>query len=360
MSWLGFPGSDFLTTWVTRSILAGGGLAAIGLGALYCFQEKLIYIPKLPGVPNEMAAYPDRYHMDYEDVWLTTKDGHKLHAWFMQPKGWGGLTSKVRRSRPSVLFFQENAGNMSYRLPFLFLLSRTLDCSILAPSYRGYGLSQGRPNEPGLKLDSQAAFEHLVTRQDVDPRKVAIFGRSLGGAVAIHLTAANPGKVAALMVENTFTSIEDVAPKVLPMLSFLLGPRGIANWLVRNKWKNIVEIRKLTGLPLLLLSSLQDELLPPSQMRELRAAAPDPKRCTWVEFPYAGHMDAYELARTEYWPAVAEFFESHGLGASGKAFNEEGLDEDVMNQAKDNDAYKSTVNPLAHLTNPEPPPGMAS
>ena len=47
--------------------------------------------------------------------------------------------------------------------------------------------------------------------------QVAIFGRSLGGAVAIHLAAANPGKVAALMVENTFTSIEDVAPKVMSL-----------------------------------------------------------------------------------------------------------------------------------------------
>ena len=71
----------------------------------------------------------------FQDVWLTTKDGHKLHAWFMQPKGWGGLTSRIRSGRPSVLFFQENAGNMSYRLPFLFLLSRTLNCSILAPRY---------------------------------------------------------------------------------------------------------------------------------------------------------------------------------------------------------------------------------
>lgn len=77
---------------------------------------------------------------------------------------------------------------------------------------------------------------------------------------------------------------------------------------------------------------MQDELLPPSQMRELRAAVPDPKRCTWVEFPYAGHMDAYELARTEYWPAVADFFESQGLGASREAFDEEGLDEEVMEQ----------------------------
>lgn len=32
--------------------------------------------------------------------------------------------------------------------------------------------------------------------------------------MAIHLAAANPGKIAALVVENTFTSIEDVAPKV--------------------------------------------------------------------------------------------------------------------------------------------------
>ena len=67
-------------------------------------------------------------------------------------------------------------------------------------------------------------------------------------------------------------------------------------------------------------------------MRELKAAVPDPKLCTWVEFPYAGHMDAYELARTEYWPAVADFFKSHGLGTSSEAFNEEGLEEDVMDQ----------------------------
>ena len=79
---------------------------------------------------------------------------------------------------------------------------------------------------------------------------------------------------------------------------------------------------------------MQDELLPPSQMRELKAAVPDPKLCTWVEFPYAGHMDAYELARTEYWPAVADFFESHGLGASSAAFDEEGLDEDLLDQVR--------------------------
>ena len=67
-------------------------------------------------------------------------------------------------------------------------------------------------------------------------------------------------------------------------------------------------------------------------MRDLRAAVTNPGACTWVEFPHAGHMDAYELARTEYWPAVAEFFDSHGLGVASDAFDQDGINEDVMGQ----------------------------
>jgi pimeloyl-ACP methyl ester carboxylesterase len=44
--------------------------------------------------------------------------------------------------------------------------------------------------------------------------QVIVLGKSLGGAVALHVAAANPGRVAAVVVENTFLSIEDVAPKV--------------------------------------------------------------------------------------------------------------------------------------------------
>jgi pimeloyl-ACP methyl ester carboxylesterase len=44
---------------------------------------------------------------------------------------------------------------------------------------------------------SQAALDHLTARDDVAADKVVLFGRSLGGAVAIHLAAANQGKVRA-------------------------------------------------------------------------------------------------------------------------------------------------------------------
>jgi pimeloyl-ACP methyl ester carboxylesterase len=44
--------------------------------------------------------------------------------------------------------------------------------------------------------------------------QIVVLGRSLGGAVALHLAADNPKAFKALVIENTFLSIEDVAPKV--------------------------------------------------------------------------------------------------------------------------------------------------
>ena len=41
----------------------------------------------------------------------------------------------------------------------------------------------------GLYLDAQAGLQFLCTRRDIDHRKIIVFGRSLGGAVAIHLAA---------------------------------------------------------------------------------------------------------------------------------------------------------------------------
>lgn len=71
-----------------------------------------IYVPRLPGIPNDYPYYPDAFRLAYEDVWLTTSDGLRLHAWLMWPPHWG---PEERRRRPTVVFFQENAGNMAFR-----------------------------------------------------------------------------------------------------------------------------------------------------------------------------------------------------------------------------------------------------
>ncbi|KAL0054970.1 hypothetical protein WJX82_005301 [Trebouxia sp. C0006] len=290
--------------WALKALGGVGAVVAVGLGLVYQFQEKLLYLPRIPGVPNEFAYLPDRFGLEYEDVYITAKDGTKLHSWMMWPKGW---SKQKRHSRPTVLFFQENAGNMSFRLPFLRLVAHHLHCQVFAPSYRGYGLSQGKPNEPGLQMDAQAALEYLTTDSAVNKDNIVIFGRSLGGAVAFWVAAANPGFVNSLIVENTFWSIEAVVGKVMPFLAPFVGPGRLFNFLIRNRWYNEKAIAKLGQLPVCLLSSLQDEMLPPEHMERMhKMLLAQQGRVTWVPLQ-AGHMDAYETAAQDYWPAVAKF-----------------------------------------------------
>lgn len=90
--------------------------------------------------------------------------------------------------------------------------------------YRGYGLSTGKPSERGLYDDARAAFNYLLSREDLDHNQICIFGRSLGGAVAINLAADTEfsQRIMCVIVENTFTSIKDMACHLLnPYFKFV-------------------------------------------------------------------------------------------------------------------------------------------
>ena len=224
------------------------------------------------------------------------------------------------------------------------------------------GLSQGSPTERGLKLDAAAALAHALGRADVDPTRVGVFGRSLGGAVALSLAAARPEAVAAVVVENTFLSIEALAPKVMPFLAPVVGPGRAGNFLIRNKWRNqdaaaaLVAARKEASRRgsrsprVLLISSLDDEMLPPEHMALLHAlllgdgsdngsdggddgnaggnggGAPprspaSPSRSSppvaWLPLPGARHMDAYDTHAADYWPPLVAFAADAGVAATG-------------------------------------------
>lgn len=162
----------------------------------------------------------------------------------------------------------------------------------------------------------------------MDPRRVGVFGRSLGGAVALALAAANPDHVAATMVENTFLSIEALVPSLLPFLAPFVGPGRPCTFLLRNRWPNAVAARALRGARVLLLSSQCDEMLPPAHMaalwRELGCGGDshsrDPastQRAAFVPIPGGRHMDAYDACAADYWPPLMAFAQAAGVAASG-------------------------------------------
>ncbi|KAE9464555.1 hypothetical protein C3L33_03542, partial [Rhododendron williamsianum] len=117
---------------------------------------------------------------------------------------------------PTILFFQENAGNDITKIGV----------------YHFHAFLQ------------RAALDHLVQRTDIDTSRIVVFGRSLGGAVGAVLTRNNPEKVAALILENTFTSILDMAGVLLPFLRWFIGGSGskspkVLNFLVRSPWSTV-------------------------------------------------------------------------------------------------------------------------
>ena len=191
------------------------------------FQEKLVYVPSAPGLERHYPFNPNRLNLEYEDVWLTTSDGVRIHCWYLplSPEH-RSIVGSRRDKAPTVLWLQENAGNMAYRLLFVKPLIRVLQCNVLMVMYRGYGSSEGSPNEQGLRMDAESALEYLRKRDDVDEKNIAVFGRSLGGAVAIDLAARHQDKVKALVVENTFTSIPDMAVQKFPFLKPIGIGRG--------------------------------------------------------------------------------------------------------------------------------------
>ena len=82
--------------------------------------EKLIYVPNAPGLERNYPFDPTKLGLKFEDVWLTTRDKVKIHCWYLpysaEPSPGIG---KEKKSVPTVLWLQENAGNMSYRLLFV-------------------------------------------------------------------------------------------------------------------------------------------------------------------------------------------------------------------------------------------------
>jgi fermentation-respiration switch protein FrsA (DUF1100 family) len=122
---------------------------------------------------------------------------------------------------------------------------------------------------------------------------VVIFGKSLGGAVAVNL--ATETEPAGLIVESSFTSIRDMAARHYPFV-----PKAM----VRTRMDSLAKIGGI-GCPLLVIHSRADEVVPFEFGRALFEAAPEPK--TFYEVAGAGHNETWLVGGQGYFDVIAGF-----------------------------------------------------
>ncbi|XP_011299644.1 alpha/beta hydrolase domain-containing protein 13 [Fopius arisanus] len=246
--------------WLYGGVLAFLLLCFATTGVLYQTQDQLLYRPDLPEHSRVYVPAPSIFKLPYQSVYTRSRDGTMLHMFFIVQPG-----EKAKRS-PTILFLHGNAGNIGHRLKNVFGLYHNADCNVLMLEYRGYGLSEGSPSEEGLYMDAQAGIDFLTTRNDINTSEIIVFGRSLGGAVAIDLATKldNERNIWCLILENTFTSIPDMASILVS--SILLNYLPLICY--KNQFMSVRKVRFIT-VPTMFMSGLSDKLVPPHMMKEL-------------------------------------------------------------------------------------------
>jgi len=240
--------------------------------------------------PSHDVAYPlAAFGPGAEEVWFGEQS--RLHGIFVP-----GPVPASGGPPPTLVFFHGNGGNLSHRAPLIFRLRSELGTSVFIFDYQGYGQSGGRPSEAATFADARAAIAYLHGRSDVDPGRIAYYGESLGGAVALNLATDVPPS--ALAIQSSFTSIADMTRLHYPALSFLIP-------FATMRYESLATIGKIR-VPLLVIHGGADTLVPPEHSRRLFEAANEPKRLVIV--PDANHNDVFSRGGPGLWRDLREFF----------------------------------------------------
>src|SRR6266566_7855566 len=281
-------------------ILIGLGLAYLVLLLLaWRFQDRLAF-------PAPRASLPDPKSVGVtngERLEIVSSDGTKLVGWFLKPEVGevDGARSNLPQppppsptspTSPGLLWFYGNGENIAAIWP-LVRAFQPPGTAVLVLDYPGYGGSGGRATESALYAAADAAYAALATRPDVDPRRIYVYGRSLGSAPATYTAAHRP--VAGLILESPFTNAAAMAKYHYGLL-----PR----FLLRLSLDNVANVRRVS-CPILLFHGAADRLVPTAMGMAVAAAAAGPVEVVLIHG--AGHNETYDRGGRQYRDKVWEF-----------------------------------------------------
>lgn len=282
-------------TYLAKMFAAVGvSLGGLVLAGLYTFQDSLIY-PALLNDGHGHCATPAELGMPYDNVSLTTPDGETLQCYALKHD-----PTSPSYTNKTVVILLPNAGNIGHALPFVSLFYNNFGYNVFIYSYRGYGKSSGRPLESGLKTDARTVLDYLADDKQFLQSALVLYGRLLGGAVAVYMAATAPSAVQALVLENTFLLIPKAVPHIFPWLRYFTR-------LVHQRWDSERLVPQLADdLPVLLMSARNDEIVPPQHMDRIYALLRSTDK-TMYRYENSNHNDT--VLQPMYWERLHAFIQ---------------------------------------------------
>jgi len=272
-------------------VITGLVVAAVvlsGLVMVRLVENSMIFFPaRYPAGAWE----PERIGVAAEEHSFRTDDGLRLYAWWFPAQHQAPPESED--AVPVLLWAHGNGGNLTGRALHAQVLAQQ-GLSVFIFDYRGYGKSEGRPDERGIYLDAEAAYAYLTREHGVPSHRIVLLGRSLGSAPMARLSTrvAHAGMV----LVSPLPSAKRMARRMfagLPVDLFTRSRFPVVEWVAERR------------APLLVLHGDRDEVIPLSFGREVFEAAAEPKQ--WVVLAGAGHNDILMVSARDYLDPLASF-----------------------------------------------------
>lgn len=220
-----------------------------------------------------------------QDVYFKSADNVKLHGWYFPARG---------PERGTILVCHGNVENISTHVKLdLWLVDAGYNLFIF--DYRGYGRSEGSPDVKGINRDAEAALETLLARV---PGRVIVFGKSLGGAVAVYTVANSPfrDRVKGVILESAFSSYRMIAREKIAESIIGWPLQYPLSFLVSDECSPVDFISRLSPIPVLIIQGKADPIVPEHHGRILYDAAAEPKQYWTLNL---GHVKSWTDAATK-------------------------------------------------------------
>lgn len=280
--------------------------------AIVTRSQALDIVNHPPAERPEMEKDPGDYGMVFEIVSVTTEDGLKLYGWYIP--GENGATIMIQHGTP---------GGRQDGLYEADILNEA-GYGVLMGSFRAHDECEGELISFGYheQKDIAAWHQYLLSREDVDPKAIGLYGESMGGGTSILYAAKNPG-IRALATGSGFALTQEVVvlflkfdtdlpPALIPLLA-----RFIVFWAERGadfKAETLdtqAVIAQISPVPILIIHGGSDDKIGPNVGKQLFEAAADPKELLWID--EAGHVNFENFQPEKYKSALIKFFDSNLL-----------------------------------------------
>jgi len=236
----------------------------------------LLLLTTLSGCTNlffmpmeRMVRTPADIGLEYRDIEFPSSDGTRLHGWWLPAK---------EEALGTILFLHGNAENISTHIGSVHWMPEQ-GYNVFLLDYRGYGRSHGAPQVDGAHRDVESAIGMVLEMPENRARSIIVFGQSLGGAIATYTVAhsAHRDRIKSLIVESGFSSYRQIVREMFGSFWLTWPLQYPLSWMVTDHYSPVEAISAIAPIPLLLVYSKEDVIVPSHHGQQLFAAAREPK-----------------------------------------------------------------------------------